>query len=257
MTLRSLGYSLAVLFLLFSCQEKNQGQDSRLSQPDAFKKVLEAHGDWEKWVEASSFSFSLVNETTFEMENHYLDLRDGKVRIDAELFQAGNDGEKVWISPNREAFPWPSVRFYHNLYSTFISIPYALTDTLVTINPLPNRLFNGISYQTLEAKVKEGKLIGPSNRYELLIDPATGRLAWVLFAENFYDKDNKVQEAIKYEDYRDSNGLIFPRVITVYQIENDSSNLIRYQVSYSDIFLVNKNLDNSLFEMPKNAVKAD
>lgn len=257
MTLRSLGCLLAVLFLLLSCQEKNQGQDPRLTQPDAFKKVLEAHGDWEKWVEARSFSFSLVDETSFELENHYIDLRNGKARIDADLFQAGNDGEKVWISPNRQSFPWPSVRFYHNLYSTFLSIPYALTDTLVTITPLPNRLFNGISYPTLEAKVKDGKLIGPSNRYELLIDPATGRLAWVLFAENFYDKDNQEQEAIKYEDYREVSGLIFPRLITVYQIENDSSKLIRYQVSYSDIFLVNEELEKSLYVMPKGAEKAD
>ena len=257
MILRSLGFSLAVLFLLFSCKGKNQGQDPRLTQPDAFKKVLEAHGDWEKWVEARSFSFSLVDETTFELENHYLDLSNGKVRIDANLFQAGNDGEKVWISPNREAFPWPSVRFYHNLYSTFLSIPYTLTDTLVTITPLPNRIFNGVSYPTLEAKVKEGKLIGPSNRYELLIDPSTGRLAWVLFAENFYDMDNQVQEAIKYEDYQDMSGLIFPRLITVYEIENDSSKRIRYQVSYSDIFLVKKELEKSLYVMPKGAVKAN
>lgn len=250
-------FPLLLLVLLASCQEKNQGPDPRLTQPEAFKKVLEAHGDWEKWVEARSLSFAMVHETTLEWENHYLGLRDGKARIDADLFQAGNDGEKVWISPNRQAFPGNSVRFYHNLYATFLSIPYTLTDTLVTITPLPDRVFNGISYPTLEAKVKEGKLIGPSNRYELLIDPATGRLAWVLFAVTFYDKGNQVQEALKYEDYRDASGLIFPRVITGYQIENDSSKRIRYQVSYSDIFLVNEDLSESLYKMPKGAVKAN
>lgn len=257
MNLRSLGYSIATLLLLVCCQEKNLGPNPRLQQPEKFKKLLEAHGDWVQWVDAKSLSFAMVHETTLEWENHYLDLREGKVRIDADLFQAGNDGEKVWISPNRQAFPGNSVRFYHNLYATFLSIPYTLTDTLVTITPLPDRVFNGISYTTLEAKVKEGKLIGPSNRYELLIDPATGRLAWVLFALTFYNKGNQVQEALKYEDYRDAGGLIFPRVITGYQIENDSSKRIRYQTSFSDVFLVKDELDSDLFEMPKNAVKSN
>ena len=248
---------LLFLVILFSCQEKNQGPDPRLQQPEQFKKLLESHGDWTQWVDAKSLSFAMVHETTLEWENHYIDLQEGKVRIDADLFQAGNDGEIVWISPNRQSFSGNSVRFYHNLYSTFLSIPYTLTDTLVTITPLENRVFNGISYPTLEAKVKDGKLLGPSNRYELLIEPTTGQLAWVLFAVTFYDKGNQVQEALKYEDYRDAGGLIFPRVITGYQIENDSSKKIRYQTSFSDVFLVKEELDSDLFEIPKNGVKSN
>jgi hypothetical protein len=73
----------------------------------------------------------------------------------------------------------------------------------------------------------------------------------------YFDKGNQVQEALSYEDYRDAGGLIFPRVITGYQIENDSSKKIRYQVSFSDVFLVNEKLDNELFEMPKIAVAAN
>jgi hypothetical protein len=257
MNLSKIIFPAVILFALFSCQEKNQGPDPRLQQPEQFKKLLEAHGDWKQWVDAKSLSFAMVHETTLEWENHYLDLQDGRVRIDADLFQAGNDGEQVWISPNRQAFPGNSVRFYHNLYSTFLSIPYTLTDTLVTITPLDNLVFNCINYPTLEAKVKDGKLIGPSNRYELLIDPTTGQLAWVLFAVTFYDKGNQVQEALKYEDYRDAGGLIFPRVITGYQIENDSSKRIRYQTSFSDVFLVKEELDSDLFEMPKGAVKSN
>jgi hypothetical protein len=257
MRMTRIGLLLLCLVGIVACQEKNQGPDARLNQPEHFKKLLDAHGTWEKWIEASSFSFAMVHETTLEWENHYLSLNDGRVRIDADQFQAGNDGEKIWISPNRQSFPGQSVRFYHNLYSTFLSLPYALTDTLVTVTKLEDRVFNGQAYPTLEAKLKGGKLLGPSNRYELLIDPNTGQLAWVLYAVTYYDKNNQVQEALKYEDYRDAGGLIFPRVITGYQIENDSSKRIRYQVSFSDIFLVNEELEESLFEMPKGAVTSN
>ncbi len=243
--------------LILSCKEKKSGPDPRLNQPEEFKRLLDTHGDWEKWIEAESFSFAMVHETTLEWENHYISLLDGKTRIDADLFQAGNDGEKVWISPNRQSFPGQSVRFYHRLYSTFLSIPYLLTDTLTTVKKIENQTFNGKSYEGLEAILKPGTHPGPSDRYVLLIDPDTGRLAWVLFVVTYFDKNNQVQEALSYDDYRDADGLIFPRVITGYQVENDSSKRIRYQVSFSDVFLVNEKLDDELFEMPKTGVAAN
>ncbi|WP_332914065.1 hypothetical protein [Algoriphagus boritolerans] len=64
--------------------------------------------------------------------------------------------------------------------------------------------------------------------------------------------------ALKYEDYRDAGGLIFPRIMTGYQFENDSTRRISYQVSFSDVFLVNEAMDDDLFAMPeKNAVAAN
>jgi hypothetical protein len=257
MNLRIWSYLIISLFLLASCEEKNSVPDPRLNQPEEFKKLLDAHGDWTKWIKAKSFSFAMVHETTLEWENHYLSLTDGKTRIDADLFQAGNDGEKVWISPNRQSFRGQSVRFYHRLYSTFMSIPYILTDTTTRVKKIDNHTFNGKSYEALEANLTPGNHPGPSDRYILLSDPETGRLAWVLFAVTYFDKGNQVQEALSYEDYRDAGGLIFPRVITGYQIENDSSKKIRYQVSFSDVFLVNEPLEKSLFEMPKKSVVAN
>ncbi|MBC6368507.1 hypothetical protein [Algoriphagus sp. AK58] len=254
---RHLIYLVLVFLSISACKEENTGPDPRLNQPEEFKKLLDAHGDWNKWIDAKSFSFAMVHETTLEWENHYLDLQNGKARIDADLFQAGNDGEKVWISPNRKAFPGQSVRFYHNLYSTFLSIPYVLTDTLVTVKKGGNREFNGKTFETLDATLKEGKLLGPSNRYTLLIDPETGKLAWVLFSVKYFNPNNQVEEALFYDDYRDAGGLIFPRVITGYEVENDSSRRIRYQVSFSDVFLLEESLKKDLYEMPKSAVAAN
>jgi hypothetical protein len=257
MTIQKLSILLLSVLFLAGCTEKASSPDPRLNQPEEFKKLLDAHGDWSKWINSESFSFAMVHETTLEWENYYLSLSDGKTRIDADLFQAGNDGEKVWVSPNRQAFKGQSVRFYHRLYPTFLSLPYILTDTLTTVRKLENQTFNGKSYEALEATLKPGTHPGPSDRYVLLKDPETGRLAWVLFAVTYFDKGNQVQEALSYEDYRDAGGLVFPRVITGYQIENDSSKRIRYQVSFSDVFLVDEKLDEELFEMPKTAVAAN
>ncbi|RIW17443.1 hypothetical protein D0X99_06875 [Algoriphagus lacus] len=240
---------LCLLVFAFSCEQKPTTPDPRLNQPEEFKKLLDAHGDWSKWINAKGFSYAMVHETTLEWENHYISLPDHKVRIDADKFQIGNDGEKVWISPNRQAFSGQSVQFYHNLYFSFFSLPYILTDPGVTVKKSENRMLNGQSFETLEATIAEGT--GPSNKFYLLKDPETGKLAWALYSITFFNKGNTALNAIKFEDYRDADGLFFPRVMTGYQLENDSTTVLTFQVSFSDVFVMEDPLEEDLFKMPK------
>jgi hypothetical protein len=235
----------------FACGKINTQPDPRLEQPEEFKKLLDAHGNWSEWVSAKSLSFAMIHETTLEWENHYISLADRKIRIDADPWQIGNDGEKVWISPNRQAFSGKSVQFYHNLYSYFFSIPYIFTDPGVKVEISENKLVNGQSYEAF--RVSFGERIGdsPKDTYFMLVDPESGRLAWVLYTVTFFDKGNTKMNALKYEDYRDAGGLVFPRILTGYQFENDSTKRISYQVSFSDVFLLEEPLDEELFMMPK------
>jgi hypothetical protein len=251
MQLRFYPLALVCLLLLFSCNQKPTAPDPRLNQPEDFKKVLDAHGDWSKWINAKAFSFAMVHETNLEWENHYISLTDRKVRIDADAWQMGNDGEKVWISPNRQAFQGKSVRFYHNLYFYFFSIPYIFTDPGVKVQKAENKLVNGQSYEAFEVSFSEKVGDSPKDKYFVLVDPETGRVAWVLYTVTFFDPTNTNQSALKYEDYRDAGGLVFPRVMTGYQFENDSTGKLNYQVSFSDVFLVEEPLDEELFKMPK------
>jgi len=249
---------LAILCFSFACEQINTTRDPRVDQPAEFKKLLDAHGDWSKWIDAKGFSFAMIHETTLAMENHYVNLADRKVRIDADAWQIGNDGEKIWISPNLEAFQGNSVRFYHNLYFYFFSIPYIFTDPGVTVKKTENKLVNGQSYEALEVSFEANVGDSPDDKYFMLIDPETGRLAWLLYKVTFFDKNNTKMNALKYEDYRDVNGLAFPKIMTGYQYLNDSAQRVSYQVSFSDIFLVDEPLDESLFAMPEtNAVVAN
>lgn len=249
---------LLIVSFAFACDTKDSTPDPRLEQPEDFKQLLDAHGDWSKWIDAKSFSFAMVHETNLDWENHYVNLEDRKVRIDADTWQIGNDGEKVWISPNRQAFQGKSVRFYHNLYFYFYSIPYIFTDPGITVEKTENKHVNGQSYEAFAVSFDENVGDSPEDRYFMLIDPATGRLAWVLYNVTFFEKTNTKMNALKYEDYRDAGGLVFPRVMTGYQFENDSTKQISYQVSFSDVILVDKPMEDELFSMPdKNAVVAN
>ncbi|GAA0879090.1 hypothetical protein GCM10009119_20580 [Algoriphagus jejuensis] len=253
------GYLLILLAFAFACgQEKNTAPDPRLDQPAAFQQLLNSHGDWSKWIDARAFSFAMVHETNLDWENHYINLAERKVRIDADTWQIGNDGEKVWISPNRQAFQGRSVRFYHNLYFYFFSIPYVFTDPGVKVEKTENKLVDGQSYGAFQVSFEDNVGDSSGDIYYMLIDEDTGRLAWVLYTVTFFDKSNTRMNALKYEDYRDAGGLVFPRVMTGYQFENDSTKKISYQVSFSDVLLVDEPMDDDLFAMPeKNAVVAN
>lgn len=244
-------FVLAIVLAVVSCQSKPSSSDPRANQPEEFKKLLDSHGDWSKWIEAQAFSFAMIHETTLAMENHYINLADRKVRIDADAWQIGNDGEKIWISPSLEAFQGNSVPFYHNLYFHLFSIPYRFTEPGATVKKTENKRVNGQSYEALEVAFDANVGDSPGDSYFMLIDPETGRLAWLLYKVTFFDKSNPQMNALKYEDYREVDGLAFPRLMTGYQYVNDSTKQISYQVSFSDIFLVDEPIDDGLFAMPE------
>ncbi|TDQ18262.1 hypothetical protein DFQ04_0060 [Algoriphagus boseongensis] len=244
---------LAILLIFaFSCKQEPSTPNPRLEQPEEFKKLLDAHGDWKQWIDAKSFSFNMVHETNLAWENHYIDLVGRKVRIDGDTWQIGNDGQNVWISPNRQAFQGQSVRFYHNLYFYFYSIPYIFTDPGVIVKKTDPKLLNGVSYEAFEVSFEPGTGDSSKDKYFMLVDPESGRLAWLLYYVTFFDQNNTKLNALKYDDYRDADGLVFPRILTGYELVNDSTKNIRYQVSFTGPLLVNEALDDKLFKMPEN-----
>ncbi len=224
-----------------------------------FKTVLDVHGDWSKWVNAKAFSYTLFHETNLTQENHFFNLESRKGRIDATNFQIGFDGEKTWISPNRAAFEGPSVQFYHNLYFNFFSIPYILTEPGVTVSKTENRMLNGKSYETFNVIFEDNvKGFNSKDTYIMLVDPESHRLEWVLYTLTFFDTSDTQLGAMKYDDYRNADGLVFPRILTAYLLEGDSTTRIRSQVSFADVVLSEDELKESLFEMPeKYAVLAN
>jgi hypothetical protein len=62
---------------------------------------------------------------------------------------------------------------------------------------------------------------------------------------------------LKYEDYRISNAIYYPRILTGYTFEKDSIKIIRYQVSFDDPLLLDEEFESDVFEKPEKAVFAD
>jgi hypothetical protein len=79
----------------------------------------------------------------------------------------------------------------------------------------------------------------------------------ICFTQSYLGNENPPFSALKYEDYRDSDGVFFPRILTGYTFENDSTKNIKYQVTFADALLLDEEFDSEIFEKPKDGVFAD
>jgi hypothetical protein len=240
---------LSIIAISFSCDSSKSETNSiaTIEISPQFKKVLDAHGDWSQWLNAEAFSYALVHETNLTQESHFINLKSRKVRISSAFFEMGFDGEKTWISPNREAYSGKSIKFYHNLYFYFFSIPFVLTDPGVTVEKVEDKLLNGKTYPTFQAKFDSKIGDSPDDQYFLLINPETNQLEYLLYTVTYFGNSTPSFNALKYEDYRENNGIFFPRILTGYVYENDSTKDLRYNVSFGDVLLMPDPFETSLF----------
>ncbi|WP_296704335.1 DUF6503 family protein [Algoriphagus sp.] len=251
-------YSILILFsiLLFSsCSESSVKEIPEVS-PE-YKELLDAHGDWSKWIRAKAMSYSMIHETNLTQENYFVNLDSRKIRLDASNFSIGKDEEGTWVSPSRDAFGGTSIDFYHNLYFYFYSIPYVFTDPGITVSQVENKMLNGVSYKTLQATMSPENGKSPDDQYFMLLNPETGRLEYLLYTVTYFGNSSPSFSALKYDDYRNADGLFFPRILTGYNFENDSTKGIKYQVSFADILLLDEPFDDSIFEKPDSGVYAN
>jgi hypothetical protein len=253
-------FTLAFLLLIqFACAEKENvsvSESKKELNPD-FLKVLEAHGDWQKFTDAKAMSYAMVHETNLTQESHLINLKSRKTRISTEFFEMGFDGEKTWISPSRDAYSGKSIKFYHNLYFYFYSIPFVFTDPGVTVEKVTDKSLNGQLYTTFKASFDSNVGESPDDEYFMLINPETNRVEYLLYSVTYYGNSNPSFNALKYEDYRDNDGILFPRILTGYTYENDSTKELRYNVSFGDLLLLPDEFDASIFEKPANGVYSD
>ncbi|PZX49134.1 DUF6503 family protein [Algoriphagus chordae] len=247
--------SLTILVSIISCQSKVEKPLPDLS-PD-FKSVLEAHGDWQKWYHAKAESYVMIHEGVMTEEDAFINLNSRKIRLSNTEFEIGFDGEQTWISPNRAAYRGQSVKFYHNLYFYFFNIPYVFTDPGVTVVKIADKSINGKKYPTYQAKFNPKTGDSPDDQFFMLINPETNRLEYLLYTVTYYGDENPTLSALKYEDYRNADGVFFPRILTGYTFENDSTKNIKYQVTFADALLLDEEFDAEIFEKPKDGVYAD
>lgn len=239
-------------FLIACSPAEEKTAETAQAYPDYFQEVLQAHGGLEQWQKMGTLQYRLLKED--DPETHIIDLKSRKDLVKASNYLLGYDGEQVWVSPNKAAFPGKSATFYHNLYFYFLSIPFVLADPGVAYQQLENMELGGQQYRVIEVSFGEGVGDSPEDKYRLLINPETKRLEWLLYTSTFFGRQpsNKFN-AQKYEDYQEHRGLLFPHTLTGYAYEGGQIGDVRYVNHFDQIQLKEEQPDQQQFAMPEQA----
>jgi hypothetical protein len=202
-----------------SSQENPEVLADTPKYPAYFEEVLQAHGGLENWKQLGSMEFELINSGN--TETHLIDLKNRKDLVQGKDYKIGFDGSQVWVSPTKAAYPGKSARFYHNLFFYFYAIPYVLADPGVSYQQLGDVTLQDKSYQVIEVSFGNGIGDTPEDKYRMLINPETKRMEWLLYTVTYFDgKPSDKFNALKFEEYHETNGLLFPRTLTGYKFDN-------------------------------------
>lgn len=233
-------------------EASTSAQAESKAYPEYFKEVIQAHGGLEQWNKFGAMQFELTSNGN--TETHIIDLKNRKDLVKAKDYTIGYNGEQVWISPDKAAFPGQSARFYHNLYFYFYAIPFVLADPGVNLEQMDDMTLQDKNYKVIGVSFGDGVGDSPQDKYKMLIDPETNRMEWLLYTVTYFgDQQNDKFNSLKYEEYQEHQGLLFPQKLTGYKYENGEIGDMRYSVTIKNLELKEGQPDQQQFEIPQSA----
>ncbi len=239
---------------LFSCSSNPKGEtsvDPYASLPQKFSEVLRVHGGLEKWRSFKTLEYDLQHEDDSIPTEHYTqDLLNRKDLTVADSFKIGFDGSEVWVAPNKKAFKGRSARFYHNLYSYFLTIPFIVADPGVMYAD-DTLTVDGKFYEVINVKFESGVGDADQDAYKMLINPSSKQMEKLLYTVTYYSGEaHENYNFLSYESWSEVNGLKLPTKLVGYKYTPGKTGDKRYEVRFANIELKEQSPNQDIFSMP-------
>jgi hypothetical protein len=218
--------------------------------PKEMTAIFEAHGGIATWNAMNNLCFTLEKEQGNEI--HTVDLKSRKSRIETDKFTLGFDGQKVWLAQDSAYYEPSRARFYHNLMFYFYAMPFVLGDDGITYTPNDPLVFNGKSYPGTRISFGAGVGDAPDDEYIIYRDPDTNQMAWLAYTVT-YGKNEKSERFsyIKYDQWEHVNGVLLPKTLQWYKVENGVPTELRNERTFSKPTATVTQLDAMLFDKPE------
>jgi len=254
--MKQLSY-LFFLTILISCGPKQKEEtpiNHYASLPESFSATLKAHGGLDQWRSFKTLEYDLLHDGDSTPTEHYtLDLLNRKDLTVADSFKIGFDGKEVWVAPNKGAFSGRSARFYHNLYSYFLTIPFIVADPGAIYSD-DTLTVDGKLYDVINVAFEAGTGDADKDAYKLLIDPSTKQMVKLLYTVTYYSGEaHENYNALSYEDWIDVSGVKMPTKLIGYKYSNGTTGDKRYEVSFVNIQLKEDSPNQDIFKIPAEA----
>lgn len=223
------------------------------SFPKSIGPIFEAHGGIAQWRKMNNLCFEMVKDSGNELVT--TDLKSRKTKIEHQDWTIGYDGSQVWLDQKQEDAYGGNARFYHNLYFYFYAMPFILADPGINYGQLGEPLeIDGKRY--MGTKISYAANIGdsPEDEYIVFKDPDTGKMAWLAYTVTYRSGEKSDNfRYIKYADWQDVNGLLLPKTLTWYNVEDGQPTTPRSSVNFEKVTATETVLDSQLFAMPDGA----
>ncbi|WP_034258911.1 DUF6503 family protein [Altibacter lentus] len=223
------------------------------NHPQVLAAVFEAHGGFDRWQQMNNLCFEM--EGASGTETHTISLNNRYVKVETKAWTIGYDGNDVWLLENKDDAYKGNARFYHNLMFYFYAMPFVLGDEGIEYTQMEPTTLDGVSYGTLKIGYEAGVGDSPDDEYILYYHPETYKMTWLAYTVTYGEGEKSDDwHFIKYDDWQTVNGIVLPKKLTWYNVENGKPTDERSDITFDKVTLTETNLEASVFEKPDKAV---
>lgn len=248
---------ILLLFFFLACNNQQQSDPPLIDinkYPAEILKIFSHHGGLGNWHKMKSMYYEIVKPNGNEKQ--YIDLKDRREKIEASNFTTGYDGKDIWIEADT-SYKGNAV-FYHNLMFYFYAMPFVLADDGIIYTEAEPLDFEGKNYPGIKISYDAGIGISPEDEYFVHYDPSTYEMTWLGYTVTYFSKEkSKKVKWIRYDDWKNFNGLLLPNSMTWYNQEEGKITEPRNTMEFSYVKVSETAFDDKLFERTAGAITAE
>lgn len=245
----------ALFFVVISCKNEPKKEIKKEVKevvkkenfPDELGKIFKTHGGIDTWRKARILSFNKGEEV------HTADLKSRKTVINHPKYSLGFDGREVWLDEEKEGEFKSNPAFYYNLYFYFYAMPFVLADDGIVYEKVDGITFNEVTYPGIKISYKANVGTSPDDNYIIYYNPENFQMEWLAYTVTFKSKKSSDRyNIIKYNKWKNVNGLILPKELTWYKKDENGNPIepARAPTEFTLPLVSQTNLADSFFEKP-------
>ncbi len=251
-------YLLLSITLLASCKETQREVTSQVTTavetaidyPADLDKVFDNHGSVDKWKSMKAMTFEIEKEGG--NEKTMLDLHSRHERIEASKFTSGYNGKDYWVVADTSYKG--NAKFYTNLMFYFYAMPFVLSDDGINYDKVDPLTFEDVAYPGYRISYGDGVGISPKDEYFIHYDPETYEMAWLGYTVTYYsDEKSDKLGWIRYNDWKNFNGLKLPNSLTWYKTEDNKPTEVRNARNFVNVKVSETAFPVGTFDVPEGA----
>ena len=260
--MKKLTLLFVLLVVITSCKEKTETPTVNYEEqnldvttsiyPKDITRVFDAHGGLDNWKQMRTLEFSMEKPDGLEITT--TDLRERYSLIEMPKHTIGFDGESVWMKSKDKSVYKGNPKFYYNLMFYFYAMPFILADDGIKYTDADPLVFEGKSYPGIKISYEAGVGVSPDDEYVMYYDSETNKMTWLAYTVTYFSKEKSEKWSfINYSDWQEVEGLLMPKTLSWYNVENNLPTTKRNDVEFSHIMMTTDKMSLKMYMMPDDA----